>query len=151
MKPAAPIPEPADWKPSYETGTRMSVTTVLATPESTAFTDRPAPTPEPTASITAPSDVPSSTSPTSGATTSPTTVATTLPGDAAVPIDRNQSAPRPRTGGTFAIVSRLFTSVGLGEGCPATGSHPVTMSVANSPCSYGGKRRGRGGLALDPS
>ncbi len=67
--------------------------TALATPENTAFTLRPGSVPLPTASITARSGVPSSTSPTSGATTSPTTVATIVPGDSAVPIPRNHSAP----------------------------------------------------------
>ena len=90
------------------------MTTGLATPENTALTDRPGCVPLPTASMTRRSGVPSSTSPTSGATTSPTTVATIVPGDSAVPIERNQSAPRARMCGTLASVSTLLTSVGFG-------------------------------------
>src|SRR3954454_5476275 len=146
MKPPAPIPEPAAVKPSYDMGTDRSVTTALATPENTALTDRPAPSPLPTASITSPNGVPNSTSPTSGATTSPTTVATRFPGDSAVPIERNQSAPRARIHGTFDNVSTLFTRVGFGAATPSAGCQPLTMSVANNPCSYGGNKRGSGGL-----
>src|SRR5690349_10507382 len=108
--------EPARSKPSYDTGMLMSVTNGAATPGSTAFTDRPAPTPEPTTSITSPSGVPSSTSPTSGATTSPATVHTIVPGDSGVPRERNQSTPRARIAGTLLSVSTLLTSVGLAVG-----------------------------------
>src|SRR6187431_3310364 len=109
--------------------------TGLATPENTALTVRPGAAPLPTASITAPSGVPSSTSPTSGATTSPTTVATTVPGDSAVPIERNQSGPLARMCGTFDSVSTLFTSVGFGpppRGRPAPDSQPSCGPDANS-------------------
>src|SRR3954468_8058820 len=112
MNPAAPIPDPADANPSYDVGIDVSVTRGLATPEKTAFTERPAPTPEPTASMTSRRGVPSSISPMSGPTTSPTTVLMTLPGDSAVPIDRNHSGPRATIHGTLASVSTLFTSVG---------------------------------------
>ena len=131
----------------------MSVTNGAATPGSTAFTVRPAPTPEPTASITSPSGVPSSTSPTSGAMTSPTTVQMMVPGDSGVPRERNQSTPRARIVGTLLSVSTLLTSVGLAVGpslpiCGALPSHPVVMSEAKRPCWYGGKSRGS---ALRPS
>src|SRR4051794_21463216 len=145
--------DPARSKPSYDTGTVMSVTNGAATPGSTAFTERSAPTPDPTASITSPSGVPSSTSPTSGATTSPVTVHTMVPGDSAVPRDRNHSAPRARIAGTLLRVSTLLTSVGFAARTSRpTGwllpSQPVVMSVANRPCWYGGNSRGS---ALRPS
>src|SRR5262245_35272652 len=139
--------DPAASKPSYETGVARSVTTGAATPGSTALTSRPDRAPEPTASITSPSGVPSSISPTSGASTSPTTVQTRFPGEAAVPDERNQSAPRASTCVTLQSVSTLLTSVGFAAAAPgprpsADPSQPVTMSRANSPCSYGGNSRG---------
>src|SRR3954469_21196050 len=70
----------------------------------------------------------------------------TFPGDASVPIERNQSAPRAMIHGMFDRVSTLFTSVGFGAGWPGAGSQPVTTSDANRPCSYGGNKRGSGGL-----
>ena len=84
--------------------------------------------------------MPSSISPTKGAATSPTTVATVVPGDSAVPIDRNQSAPSRTMRGTWASVSTLFTSVGLGwpfgpTAGASTDCQPVCTSVANRPCS----------------
>src|SRR3954468_24237292 len=127
MKPHEPMPERAVWNPSYDMGMVMSVTAALATPDSTALTVRPGATPPPTVSMTSPSGVPSSTSATPGLTTSPVTVHTTLPGDSGVPIDRCQSAPCSMIHGTFDSVSTLLTSVGLGDGLPSTGSHPLTM------------------------
>src|SRR5437762_602439 len=145
-KPHEPMPDRTAWKPSYDMGMLMSVTTAFATPDNTALIVRPGATPPPTMSMTSPNGVPSSTSATPGRTTSPVTVHTTLPGDSAVPIDRCQSAPCSRIHGTLDSVSTLLTRVGLGDGFPSTGSHPLTMSVANRPCSYGGNSRGRGGL-----
>lgn len=127
------------------------MTTALATPENTALIERPSGMPLPTASMTARSGVPSSTSPTSGATTSPTTVATVLPGDAAVLMVRNHSAPRTSRWATVTRVSTLFTSVGLGPLRPASpwaavASHPSWGATAKRPCSWGANHRGRGGL-----
>ena len=110
------------------------MTTGLATPENTALTVRPCATPLPTASMTARSGVPSSTSPTSGATTSPTTVATIVPGDSAVPIERNQSAPSARMCGTFDSVSTLFTSVGFGPPLRGPAVASPTPSQPAVPC-----------------
>src|SRR5581483_8058623 len=106
--------------------------------------------PEPTASMTAESGVPSSISPTSGATTSPTTVTTMVPGDSAVPMLRNQSAPLAMMWGTLLSVSALLTRVGFDSARPrrpgsgSVASQPSCGAVANNPCSYGGSRRGSG-------
>src|SRR6266550_7709853 len=108
MKPHEPIPERTAWNPSYDIGMFMSVTTALATPDSTALMFRPGATPPPTTSMTSPRGVPSSTSATPGLVTSPVTVHITLPGDSAVPIDRCQSAPCSRIHGTFDNVSTLL-------------------------------------------
>src|SRR5262245_5476004 len=121
MKPAAPMPLPMAWNPSYDSATSRSAagTTGLVTPENTALISRPGGGPPDSSSITWRKGVPSSTSSTAALRTSPTTVATTWPGDPAVPIVRYQAAPRARMSGTLAIVSMLLTSVGLDWWTPA--------------------------------
>src|SRR5688500_13722822 len=116
VNPAAPMPLPIAWHPPAVVGTSIGppVTTAFARPENTALTSSPGAVPLPTAALTSRSGVLSSTAPTSGATTSPTTVVTTIPGDSAVPIDRNHSAPLARMWGTFDRVSTLLTRVGFG-------------------------------------
>src|ERR671910_308144 len=70
-----------------------------------------------------------------GCRTSPHKVNTIVPGDSSVPNERNHSAPRRRMCGTFASVSTLLTTVGLGE-----------SGDRKSPSIHGGTMRGSGSL-----
>ena len=64
---------------------------------------------------------------------SPQSVNSSVPGVSLVPSFRNESAPCRTMLGTWAKVSTLFTSAGLGE-----------SGVARSPRSYGGYCGSRG-------
>ena len=121
--------------------------TGLETPEKAALKTRPGSGP-PHRSSNAANEVPITTSWTPGRLTSPTTVAITVPGDSAVPIVRNHSAPLAMMCAAVARVSALLTTVGFDTESPATGrdpaSQPIGESVANRPSSYGGSSRGSG-------
>src|SRR3954468_16409202 len=130
------MPSPAAANASYDkaVANRSGGITGLATPEKQPSHDRAVSPGPPAAAMTSAKAVPMSTSTTQGTATSPTTVQMSMPGDSAVPIERNQSAPRARMNGTLASVSTLLTAVGWGD----------ASSVTNRPCSNGGSRRGSG-------
>ena len=71
-------------------------------------------------------------------------VAIVVPGDSAVPIERNQSAPsstiRGHVGERLDVVDERGVRLAATRLCPtplgaSTACQPVWMSVANSPCS----------------
>jgi len=86
--------------------------TGLDTPDNAALNDRPGCGPPHKASSVL-NGVPISTSWTPGRATSPTTVAITVPGDASVPIDRNQCAPLAMMWAAVASVSALFFGLAM--------------------------------------
>ena len=71
-----------------------------------------------------------------------------VPGDAAVPIDRNQPAPLAMMCAAQARVSALLTTVGFDSARTATGRVPASQPIGefeeNRPSSYGGSSRGSG-------
>ena len=116
-----------------------AVRTGFDTPENAAFNDLPGSAPPHSATSSA-NGVPISTSWTPGRRTSPITLAINVPGDPAVPIERNQSAPLAMMCAAAAKVSALLTTVGFdSDAIPLTGrepdSQPIGDSEANSPSS----------------
>ena len=108
---------------------------MLEAPGNTALTVRPSGAPPPMPWINSRSENPIGSSYTPGYRTSPLSVSNIVPGESSVPIDRNHSAPSRRMYETFASVSGLFTTVGLG-----------LSGRRKSPSIHGGTVRGRGGL-----